>query len=174
MEFAFDTVYEQKAVTAMARGLRKTIRKKHSRRSHIFGWLVIVLVLLLTLPLGGGPPVIEGRTIVSWAAGLLIFITLLFEDRINGWMACRRMMPGTDRAVSTFTQSGYCSETAAGKTEWHYDNIQCIAEDKDYFIFVFDKRYAQVYAKGAMTGGTVEEFRTFIARVTGKEVQRIK
>lgn len=39
MEFTFDTVYDQRAVTAMAHGLRKTIRKKHSRRSHIFaGW----------------------------------------------------------------------------------------------------------------------------------------
>ena len=71
MEFIFDTVYDQKAVTAMAHGLRKTIRKKHSRRSHVFGWLVIGLVLLLTLPLDGETLVIEGRTIITWTAGLV-------------------------------------------------------------------------------------------------------
>ena len=49
MEFSFETVYDQKAVTAMAHGLRKTIRKKHSRRSHVFGWFVVALTLLLTL-----------------------------------------------------------------------------------------------------------------------------
>ena len=174
MEFTFDTVYDQKAVTAMARGLRMTIRKKRSRRSHIFGWFVIGLVLLLTLPLDGSPLVIEGRTVVTWAAGLLIFVTLLFEDRINAWLARRRMLAGTDRAVSTFTEDGYCTETAVGKTEWRYENIQHVAEDKDYFIFVFDKRYAQVYAKDGMTGGTVEEFRAFISKMTGKELQSMK
>lgn len=35
MEFVFDTVYNQKAVATMARTLRKTIRKRKSRRSHI-------------------------------------------------------------------------------------------------------------------------------------------
>ena len=130
-------------------------------------------MLLLTLPRDGAPFVIEGRTVVNWAAGLLILTTLLFEDKLNGWFARRRMMPGTDRAVSTFTEDGYCSETAAGKTEWNYANIQCIAEEKDYFVFAFDKRYAQVYAKDGMTGGTVEEFRGFITRATGNEIQTI-
>lgn len=36
-EFTFETTYNQKAMTTMARALRKTVRKKHSRRSHIFG-----------------------------------------------------------------------------------------------------------------------------------------
>ena len=174
MGFTFDTVYDQKAVTAMARGLRKTIRKKHNFRSHIFGWLVIALALLLTLPRNGEPLVIDGRTILTWGAALLIFVTLLFEDKINAWLARRRMMAGTDRAVSTFTEEGYCSETAVGKTEWRYESIQHIAEDKDYFVFVFDNRHAQVYAKDGMSGGTVEEFRAFISKVTGKELQSMR
>jgi hypothetical protein len=174
MEFTFDTVYDQTAVTAKAHGLRKTSRKKHSRRSHVVGWMVIVLVLLLTLPRNGEPLVIEGRTILTWAVGVILLVTLLFEDKINAWFARRRMMKGTDRAVSTFTEGGYCSETAAGKTEWRYENIAHLAEDANYFIFLFDQRYAQVYAKQGMGGGTVEEFRDFIARMTGKELQYIR
>ena len=34
--FTFETAYNQKAMTTMARALRKTVRKKHSRRSRIF------------------------------------------------------------------------------------------------------------------------------------------
>ena len=173
MEFTFDTMYDQKAVTAMAHGLRRTIRKKRSRRSHVFGWLVIVLVLLLTLPLDGGPLVIEGRTVITWAAGLLVFLTLLFEDKLNAWIARKRMLAGTDWAVSVFTQDSYCSESAMGKTEWRYENILQIAEDEHYFIFVFDRSHAQVYAKQGMTGGTVQEFRVFITQRTGKQVQII-
>ena len=60
-----------------------------------------------------------------------------------------------------------------GRTEWHYENIEVVAENRDYFIFVFDKRYAQVYAKQGMMGGTAEEFRTFITDMTGKEIKMI-
>ena len=173
MEFTFDTVYDQKAVTSMARGLRKTIRRKRSRRAHIFGWILIVLTLLLILPRNGEPLVIDGRTVITWATGLFVLIALLFEDKLNAWFARRRMMAGTNHAVSTFTQDSYCSETAAGKTEWRYENIQQIAEDKNYFIFIFDQRYAQVYDKRTLTGGNEEEFRRFIAERTGQEIQRI-
>ena len=48
MEFTFVTDYNQKAMTTMARVLRKTIRKKRNLRSHIFGWVVIVLGVFLT------------------------------------------------------------------------------------------------------------------------------
>jgi len=173
MEFTFDTVYDQKAVTAMARGLRKTVRKKHSKRSHIFGWLVIALILLLTIPTGGESLVVEGRTILTWGAGAMILVALLFEDKLNAWFARRRMMAGTDRAKSVFTEENYCSETAAGKTQWRYDTIAQIAEDKDYFIFVFDKRYAQVYDKRTLSGGAVEEFRTFLTQRTGRKIYSI-
>lgn len=173
MEFTFDTVYNQEAVTAMARGLRKTIRKKHSRRSHIFGWLVLLFILLLTIPLDGEPLAVEGRTIITWAAGVMILVALFFEDKLNAWFARRRMMPGTDRATSVFTQESYRSETAAGTTQWRYDTIREIAEDKHYFIFVFNQRYAQVYDKRTLSGGSAEEFRAFISDKTGKAVVEI-
>jgi len=173
MEFTFDTVYDQKAVTAMARGLRKTIRKRHSRRSHIFGWIVILFILLLTIPLDGEPLIVEGRTVITWCAGAVMLFALFFEDTLNAWFARRRMMAGTDRAAGVFTEENYCSETAAGRTQWRYDTIGQIGEDKDYFIFVFDRRYAQVYDKRTLSGGSVEEFRTFISKKTGKEVQPI-
>lgn len=47
MEFQFETRYDQKGLTALARALRKTIRKKRSRRSHIFGWCIVALAILL-------------------------------------------------------------------------------------------------------------------------------
>ena len=52
MEFTLNSVYDQTAVTAMARALRKTVRKKHSRRSHVFGWIVVAFSLLLLLSEG--------------------------------------------------------------------------------------------------------------------------
>ena len=35
MEFIFETNYDQKGISAMAEALRKTVRKKRSKRTHI-------------------------------------------------------------------------------------------------------------------------------------------
>lgn len=174
MEFTFETVYNQKAVTAMARTLRKTLRKKRSRRSHIFGWIILVIAVLLTLPLGDKEFAINFKTIITWIAALAILLALLFEDRMNGYVARKRMLAGMDRATTAFNDESYITTTSIGKTEFPYDrNIDLLAETKDYFIFVFDKSHAQVYDKHALSGGTLEEFRKFISEKTGKEIAHV-
>lgn len=174
MEFTFETVYNQKAVTTMARTLRKTLRKKRSRRSHIFGWIVLVIAVILTLPLGEKEFAINFKTIITWIAASAILVALLFEDRMNGYVARKRMLAGMDRATTAFNDESYITTTSIGKTEFPYDrNIDLLAETKDYFVFVFDKSHAQVYDKHALAGGTLEEFRKFISEKTGKEIAHV-
>lgn len=43
MNFIFETQYTAETMTAMAKVLRKTIRKKKNRWAHILGWTGIVL-----------------------------------------------------------------------------------------------------------------------------------
>ena len=50
MNFTCYTEYDRHALTTMAKVLRHTSRKKHSRRSHTFGYAVLVLGVLLLLP----------------------------------------------------------------------------------------------------------------------------
>ena len=52
MGFKVTSEYDKKALIAMARAVRKTTRKKKSLRSHVFGWLIVVLGLLVSLPFG--------------------------------------------------------------------------------------------------------------------------
>lgn len=174
MEFAFETVYNQKAVAAMARALRKTIRKQRNRRSHIFGWTVVAAAMLLTLPLGDRGFTVGVKTIITWIAALAILIVLLFEDKINGYVARKRMLTGMDKAATVFSNESYISTTDIGTSEFHYDHINMIAETGDYFVFVFDESHAQVYDKHTLSGGTVDEFIGFITEKTGKEVVRIE
>lgn len=173
-EFTFETTYNQKAMNTMARALRKTVRKKHSRRSHIFGWIITVLAVLLVLPIGEREVVFNFRTVITWAVIVIIVATLLFEDWINGYIARKRMLPGTAFALCTFGEDDYVSETKAGKTEWKYENIETIAETKDYFVFLFGKNHAQVYDKNSLQGGSIEEFRTFLVKKTEKEIWSVK
>ncbi len=171
MEFVFETRYNAKTMTAMAKALRKTIRKKHSRRSHIFGWIITAVALLLVF---SGGFTLDMRTVVTLAAVLAIVTVLLFEDRINGAIAKKRLLPGTEKAVSVFTENGYSTVTEIGSTDWNYEKIQIIAETADFIVFILSANHAQLYDKRSLQGGSAEDFRSFIEKITGKTVQTVK
>ena len=78
-------------------------------------------------------------------AVLAIMIALLFEEQLNGYLAGKRMLPGTKSAIT-----------------------------KDYFAFVFGQNHAQVFEKNSLVGGTIDGFRTFIKDKTGKQIQQVK
>lgn len=169
MEFTFETVYDQKALTAMAKGLRKTVRRKRSRRSHILGWIVIILAFLLGF--FAGP--FDFRAAITLIAALVMLLVLIFEDFLNGFFARKRMLPGTDKAFSHFTEESYSSETEIARTEFQYTAISAIAETNDYFIFLLGNNHAQVYDKRTILDGSIDTFRTFIKEKTQKAVCRI-
>ena len=173
MGFQFETAYDQEAVTIMAKAIRKTARKKRSRRSHIFGIIVIIFALLLTVPSDNQEFVLDFKTIITWLVAAILAFTLIFEDKINGYIARKRMLPGLEKATVSFNADGYHSEIEIGSSDFKYSSIMLIAETVDYFVFVFSQSHAQIYSKKSITGGTVEEFREFITNVTGKEIQNI-
>lgn len=171
MEYTFETVYDKKACTAMARALRKTVRKKRSRRTHIFGWIVLLLSLFLSLPLGNEAYEITKGTVVTWIAALAILIVLLFEDALNGRIAQKRHLAGTEKVKAVFSEEGYTSASEIAKTEWKYDTIHTLAETEGYFVFLFSAMHGQAYDKQTLAGGTEEEFRAFLEKAAGKKIQ---
>ena len=62
MEFTTATDYDMKTLTAMAKALRKTVRKRKSRRAHIFGWIVVLLGTLLLFHQRKDAPYSGGRS----------------------------------------------------------------------------------------------------------------
>ena len=173
MEFTFETSYNQKTLTTMAKALRKTVRKKRSRGSHILGWVVMIMGALLAVNSLRSGVVFNAKNIVTWLAILAIFIVFIWEDALNGYIAKKRMLKGTEKATSIFTEEGFASITEIGKTEWNYDKVMQIAETKDYFVFIYSANHAQVYDKSSISGGSVEEFETFIEEKTGKKIMKI-
>jgi len=113
------------------------------------------------------------KDIVTYLAVVAIVVALIWEDRINGYVAGRRNLKSLDKYVTVFSEEGYRSETDLGNTEWKYENINLIAETEEYFVFIFDASHAQLYEKENISGGTVEEFRKFIEKITNKRVQKI-
>ena len=170
MVFTFETRYDTKALSVMARALRKTVRKKRSRRSHILGWIVIVFARLLLLADGFA---LDASTIITSLAALALLLVFLFEDRLNGAVAKKRLLPGTEKAMTVFSEDKFVSTTDVGKTEWNYDKILAVAETAAFFVFIFSKNHGQVDDKGSLQGGTADDFRRFIEAAAGKPVQRI-
>lgn len=173
MTFTFHTVYDLKALTALSKALRKTLRKKRNLFIRIFGWFCIGLVLLTLIPLDGQKLEINVSTVICWIAALLILLDIFFDDQINGYIAKKTAVSGIKEASTAFHEDGYTSSVTVGTTEWKYESILCIAETKDYFIFMLDKRHGQIYDKSSLSGGTVEEFRQFLTEKTGKPIQAI-
>ena len=163
--FSFETDYDMNTFISMARALRMTIRKKHSKRSHIFGWGVVVLGIAFIF--------LGDVRVLHITAIAAIALALIFEDRLNAWVAMKRMLKGMEKARSDFYEDRYVSATDIGTTEWHYDKIKALAEDKDYFIFIFSESHTQAYDKRKMSGGTVADFRDFIMQKTGLNVQML-
>lgn len=173
MEFTFTTAYNQKAMTAMARALRKTVRKKHSRRSHILGCIVVVLGLMFSLPFGNENFSVSFSTIITWLAVVAVTVVLIKEDAINGYFARKRALPQLLTSTTVFTTDGYHSSTEVGNSDFRYDNIVALAETRDYFVFIFSKSHAQVYEKDGLSGGTLDGFKHFVGNITGLNWQNI-
>ena len=163
MEFCFETDYTAKSMTVMAKALRKTVRKKRSRRSHVFGGIVAALGIMLAISAAE----INFRLVLTLIAVAAILLALIFEDRLNGYIAYKRMLPGMNSSKVTFREEGYHSETPIGASDFPYGNIWMIAEDTTFFILVFSASHAQLYDKRTLTGGTCEEFKGFLFRKTG-------
>ena len=123
--------------------------------------------------LGVASIILWGPKVLTITAIVVIILVLLFEDRLNAWVAMKRMLKGMEKARSDFYEDRYVSVTDIGTTEWNYDRIKAIAEDKDYFIFIFSESHTQAYDKRKMSGGTDLDFREFLMQKIGLNVLRI-
>ena len=173
MGIQFETDYNMETLTAMAKGLRKTVRKKRSRRVHIFAAVVLILGLLTILATTAGGEPLGASGVVTLLVMLVVILVSLFEDKLNAWFARKRLLPGTEHAA-TFEEDGYVSATSMSESKFSYAQIVAVAETACYFVFALSSCHTQAYDKRTIRGGSVEDFRAFIAEKTGKLVENIK
>ena len=173
MNFRFETDFDLETLEAMAKGLRRTVRKKRSCLVHIFAALVVLaeaFFLLMDLR----KDALDLGDLLALIAVLAIIIVVRTEDRLNARTARARLLPGTEHAGTAFDEDGYTMTTSVNEGRWQYAQILAIAETERYFILVLSKVYAQAVDKEGMQGGSAEEFRAFITEKTGKPVIYLK
>ena len=156
MGIQFETDYNMETLTAMAKGLRKTVRRKRSRRVHIFAAVVLVLgILTILATVAGGEPLGASGVVTL----LVVILVSLFEDRLNAWFARKRLLPGTEHAAATFEEDGYVSATGVTESRFSYAQIVAVAETARYFVFALSSHHTQAYDKRTIRGGSVEDLR---------------
>lgn len=169
MEFTCHTTYDQKALTAMARAVRKTVRAERSRIVRYQGWIIVgLLVISLWLSWGTLWQVVFSCVVIT--ALLLVYWK---EDAINGYFAKRAALPGTDFADTTFYPDHYLVKTAAVESKWQYDKILALAESRDYLLLVMGMDHAMAIEKASLEGGSIPEFRRFIEEKSGRKIRNI-
>ena len=169
MEFTCHTTYDQNALTAMARAVRKTVRAERSRIVRYDGWIVLGL-LAVALWLSWGKPWQMVLSCVTIGALLLVHWK---EDAINGYFAKRKALPGTDAADTIFYPDHYLVKTAAAESKWQYDKILALAETSGYLLLVMGKDHAMALDKTTLEGGSVSELSDFLEEKSGRKIQFI-
>ena len=174
MTFEIRSDITNRSMTIASRAMRKVLRRKRSILWAIFGWSVFLFNALLLIPFDGEPFVLDVRTLTSMLAEVMLLSVLLFQDRFNGMIARKNTLAGTKEYHVALGEDSYTVVTAVTTSTFRYELIDALAESQDYIIFLMKSRYAQPLDKRTLIGGTVEEFKRFLEKKTGKDFRHVK
>ena len=161
--FQVEQTYDLASLTALCRAARRTVRT-FAKILHIVCWCIIgvtAALFVLLIAIGGMPD------LWMWAVLAALLALLLCEDRINGRIALRQLLPGTAHSVTVFTDEDYTVTTDTTETVYHYENITDLCEAEGYFFFFLGKRHGQIFDKRGFQAGGPDAFRACLERKTG-------
>jgi len=168
MEFTFEMNYDQKAMTAMARAIRKGLQEEQDKKSKIIGWAFVVLSAIILLSSGkfGWMQIVGGIVVVLFAC------YLIWQDTVNAFLALQKLGVKLRRGQWLFREDGYFSNTEAGESDYSYSNIFMVVESQGYMILVFHEGNAQIIDMSTIQGGTADDFRRLLRRQTSLTIQQ--
>ena len=170
MKFQFETNYDMRTLTAMAKGLRKTVRVKESKRNRVMCIAMAAIMLVLILVNGSAALEVNFWNVLNWIIIAVLILSVLFEDMVNAYLSQRRKIVGREKTAVVFSPDKYQLITAKRSSTWYYTRIAALAEDRDFFVIVLNESNAQVFKKNTLKDAGMDEFRTFIKQATGKEI----
>ena len=174
MTFEIQSDITNRSMAVAARAMRKVLRRKRNIIWVIFDWSVFFINALLLIPFDGEPFTLDAGTVISLLVEVMLLSVLLFQDWLNGMIACKNTLAGTKEYHVVFGEESYTVVTEVTTSMFRYELIDALAESQDYMILLMKKRYAQPLDKRTLTGGTVEECKRFLEEKTGKTFRRVK
>ena len=165
------TTLDRKAMTALARITRRTLRRGRNGPVRMLAWFVVVLETFLTwVYIRGG----QGGWPVNMLLAVIMLACILTEDQVNGMVSLRQILPASREVNATFRDSGYVHRAQSGESWWPYHQIRAVVETEDYFVLLLDRSHGHIYDKQGFAWGTPEEFRELIHKRTGLKIQKIR
>ena len=171
MEFVNQTTIGKKELTALSRGARKSVRRRRGTVVRVIGTAVILLNVLfcvLSIQLG------DNRWWLNGALALFLVVIIYGEDRLNGRISAKYLLPDAKDVTASFGSEEYISATASSESHFTYDQIHAVCETEDYFLLYLNRNLGQIYDKNGFTKGTAMAFREFISRKTGLQVRNVR
>ncbi|MDU6344976.1 MAG: YcxB family protein [Flavonifractor plautii] len=147
MEIICSTTYDRRALSALARALRKTVRRTRSRLLRVWCWVLLGVSLLSAW--------------VSWGEWGTV--------ALNG-----AVVPGMEVCTVRFLEEHYETKIAGAATQWQYSKLLRLAENDRYLVLILGKNHGQLCDKEELTGAAPEELRAFLEQKTGLTVERFR
>ena len=166
-----ETTVDHRAMTALARAARKTLRRKKSRRLHLLMDAVALVSIALALParMAGRP-----QWWLDLTLAFLLLALIRLEDAINGLAALYQVRPEDRTVTALFREDQYVCITPSEKVWCFYGQVLAVCETAGYFILLLDERHGQIFDKGGFKTGDPAAFRAFLAYRTGLPVRQIR
>ena len=171
--FTVEQTYDIHTMTALNRAARKVVRRWYNLLRAVV-WLLLILsagTMLFSICFG----IFDLPD--DWifpTSCVLMLAFLIFEDKLNGRISLRSLLPGTAHSTTVFTDEAYTVTTETTVTEYRYENITKVCETGDYFIFFLGKKHGQCFDKRGFTRGDPAAFRVWLGQKTGLTFQIIK
>ena len=171
--FIVEQTYDIKTMTALNRAARKVVRRWYNILRAVV-WLLLILsagTMLFSICFG----IFDLPD--DWifpTSCVLMLAFLIFEDKLNGWISLRSLLPGTAHSTTVFTDEAYTVTTETTVTEYSYDGITGLCEVGDYYIFFLGKKHGQCFDKRGFQQGDPAAFRVWLEQKTGLTFQKIK
>lgn len=170
--FSVEQTYDIQTMTALNVAARKKVRRWYNL-VRAGAWILLILsagTMLMSMAYG-----IFGLD--DWilpVAALVMILFLVFDDKLNGWVSLRQLLPGSAHSVTTFTDESYTVKTDTTVTEYRYENISCLCEAERYFIFFLGNKHGQCFDKQCFQQGDSAAFRIWMQQKTGLSFQTVK
>ncbi|MBR3561330.1 MAG: YcxB family protein [Oscillospiraceae bacterium] len=171
--FTVEQTYDLRAMTALNVAGRKTVRRWYNIL-RVVVWLLLILsagTMLVSMCFG----IFDLPDDWIFPASCVLMLTfLVFEDKLNGWLSLRSLLPGSAHSVTVFTDESYTVSTDTTVTEYQYANITSLCEVGDYYVCFLGTKHGQCFDKRGFQQGDPDAFRVWLEQKTGQHFKTIK
>ena len=100
-------------------------------------------------------------------------IYLIWQDKVNGYLAMKRLPENLRSGKWLFREDGYFSDTEAGESDYSYESIFMMVESQGYMILVFHDGKAHIIDMSTIQGGNDGDFRRLLRKKTSLTIQTL-